>query len=116
MSPSDIQYVNAHGTGTPLGDIAESKAVQRLFGPHQPTSSIKGAIGHAVAAGAMETASCILALQNAFLPGTVGFENHDTACQVNVVSSVRQQTHLSYALSNSFGFGGQNCSLIFQSL
>ena len=117
ISPSDIQYVNAHGTGTPLGDIAESKAVQRLFGAQQPTSSIKGAIGHTVAAaGAMEAAACILSLQNSFLPGTVGFENQDTACQVDVVSSVRRQSHFSYALSNSFGFGGQNCSLIFQQL
>ena len=116
ISPDQIGYINAHGTGTPLGDIAESIAISRLFGKEQFTSSIKGAIGHTVAAaGAMEAAACILSLQNHILPGTVGFQNKDIACQVEVVADVLDQSPQKYlyALSNSFGFGGQNCSLIF---
>jgi 3-oxoacyl-[acyl-carrier-protein] synthase II len=116
LSPLDIGYVNAHGTGTPLGDVAESKAIAKLFGKNQPTSSIKGAIGHTVAAaGAMEAVACILSLQQGFIPGTVGFEQQDPSCPVDVITHVRQITNTTYqySLSNSFGFGGQNCSLIF---
>ena len=93
-----------------------SKAISKLFGEKQATSSIKGSIGHTVAAaGAMEAVACILSLQNSFMPGTVGFEHQDAACIVDVVSHVRKvdSTTYQYALSNSFGFGGQNCSLIF---
>ena len=112
LSPDQIDYINAHGTGTPLGDLAESKAVNRLFGSAQKCSSVKGSIGHTVAAaGALEAVCSLLALQNQFLPGTVGLDQKDPGCSVDVV--FKSEPHqLSRVLSNSFGFGGQNCSLI----
>ena len=112
LVPEQIDYINAHGTGTPLGDLAESKAVNRLFGNAQRCSSVKGAIGHTVAAaGALEAVCCILALKEQFLPGTVGLKNKDSECLVDVILK-SEPAKLNTVLSNSFGFGGQNCSLI----
>ena len=115
LCSGQIDYINTHGTGTPLGDLAESKAVSKLFGSDQKCSSVKGAIGHTVAAaGALEAVCSILALQNQFLPGTVGLENQDPDCSVQVV--FKSERHkVRRILSNSFGFGGQNCSLILGS-
>jgi 3-oxoacyl-[acyl-carrier-protein] synthase II len=108
----DIGYINAHGTGTPLGDIAESAAISRVFGARTPVSSIKGALGHCIAAaGAIEAVVCIAALQHQFLPGTVGLETPEDF-GIDIVQKARS-TSISYTLSNSFGFGGQNSSLIF---
>jgi 3-oxoacyl-[acyl-carrier-protein] synthase II len=110
-SPADVDYVNAHGTGTPLGDVAEAKAVRRLLGDVS-ISSIKGAIGHTIAAaGAIEAAACIAALQGGWIPGTVGLEQADPACDVCVVDQSRS-AGIHRVLSNSFGFGGQNASLV----
>ncbi len=112
LSPSDVGYVNAHGTGTPLGDVAESKAVRRLLGD-VPTSSVKGAIGHTIAAaGALEAAACIAGLQGGWLPGTAGLSEPDPRCEVNLVATP-QQAQVDYMLSNSFGFGGQNAALLW---
>ena len=109
---TDIDYINAHGTGTPLGDIAESSAISRVFGSQTPVSSIKGALGHCIAAaGAIEAVVCIAALQKQFAPGTFGLEEEENF-EINVVKSA-QLISISYTLSNSFGFGGQNSSLIF---
>ena len=112
IAPADVGYVNAHGTGTPLGDVAESKAVRRLLGD-VPTSSVKGAIGHTIAAaGVLEAAACIAGLQGGWLPGTAGLSDPDPLCEVNVVVSPRE-TAVDCMLSNSFGFGGQNAALVW---
>jgi 3-oxoacyl-(acyl-carrier-protein) synthase len=112
LQPEAIDYINAHGTGTPLGDIAESSAISRVFGEKTPVSSIKGAIGHCIAAaGAIEAVACIAALQHQFLPGTLGLEEAEDF-GIHVVQRAKL-TSISYTLSNSFGFGGQNSTLIF---
>jgi len=85
---AEIDYINAHGTGTALGDVAESQAISRLLGNKVWVSSIKGAVGHCIAAaGAIEAIACISALEEGFLPGTVGLDKVDPACEVNVLSS-----------------------------
>ncbi|MEC8380934.1 MAG: beta-ketoacyl-[acyl-carrier-protein] synthase family protein [Myxococcota bacterium] len=113
LRAGEIGYVNAHGTGTPLGDVAESLAIQRVLGSDVPVSSIKGAIGHTIAAaGALEGAACIWALQNNILPGTVGLNQIDEKCPVNALKDPLHQK-VEHIISNSFGFGGQNASLIF---
>jgi len=108
---STVDHVNAHGTGTPLGDAVEAKAIARVLGPRVPVSSIKGAIGHCIAAaGAVEAAACIGALAGGWTPGTAGCERADglgVSVQLEPAGPART------ILSNSFGFGGQNCSLIF---
>ena len=112
LNNTDINYINAHGTGTPLGDIAESSAISRVFGKHTPVSSIKGSLGHCIAAaGAIEAVVCIAALQKQFLPGTFGLEEEENF-EINVLKNAKLIS-ISYTLSNSFGFGGQNSSLIF---
>ena len=112
LSSEQVDYVNAHGTGTPLGDKAESAAIYRVFGD-TVVSSIKGAIGHTIAAaGAVEAAACIEMLEQGFLAGTVGLEKLCPQLECNSLKrSVSKQVEV--VLSNSFGFGGQNCSLIF---
>lgn len=112
LSPEDIGYVNAHGTGTPLGDQAESHAISRLFGSEVPVSSIKGAIGHCIAAaGAVEAVACIGSLIDGILPGTAGLEEQDEECPVWALKDTIER-QVDYIVTNSFGFGGQNCSLI----
>ena len=107
-----VAYVNAHGTGTPVGDIAESRAVARVFGEGMATSSIKGALGHTIAAaGAVEAAACVLGLQGGFLPGTTGLQDPDPACPIDALRAPVER-EVAVMISNSFGFGGQNCSLL----
>lgn len=111
LEAGDIDYVNAHGTGTPVGDRAEALAVSRVLGD-VPVSSFKGAVGHCVAAaGAVELALCLAAFREGVLPGTVGLEEPDRDLPANVLMtpiSRRPQV----ILSNSFGFGGQNCAVV----
>jgi len=108
-----VSYVSAHGTGTPVGDIAEAMAIELVLGAGCPVSSIKGAVGHTIAAaGAVEAAACVAALQAGMLPGTVGLESPDSDCPIEALFEPRQQV-VDTILSNSFGFGGQNCSLVF---
>jgi 3-oxoacyl-[acyl-carrier-protein] synthase II len=112
LQPSDIGYINAHGTGTPLNDVAEAKAIRSLFGD-VPVSSIKGAVGHLMAAaGAIELAACLLPLTHDVLPGTANFEEPDPECPVDVIGQTPRIARVDYVLSNSFGFGGQNVSLV----
>ena len=109
-----VDYVNAHGTGTPLGDVAESAAIARVFGSTMKVSSIKGAIGHCLAAaGAVEAVACVDMLSEQWLAGTVGLESIDPECGVTVVTE-SAQTPVRTIVSNSFGFGGQNASLILK--
>ena len=113
VAADQIDYINAHGTGTPVGDVAEASAIARVFGTETPVSSTKGAFGHTIAAaGAIEAAVCVAALQGGFLPGTCGLEARDPACGIKALAEpVARAPRV--VLSNSFGFGGQNASLIF---
>ena len=113
LSAGDIDYINLHGTSTPANDAAEGKAVSALFSDRVPCSSTKGATGHTLgAAGAVEAIICALALTDGFLPGSPGTENLDPAIAVDYLLQSRDGK-VRRALSNSFGFGGSNCSLIF---
>lgn len=113
LSPSDIGYINLHGTSTPANDSAEGQAVMALFGSQVLCSSTKGATGHTLgAAGAVEAVFCALALADANLPGSPGTEQLDPSLDLQYLMQPRV-TSIRYALSNSFGFGGSNCSLIF---
>ena len=106
-----VDHVNCHGTGTPLGDTVEARAVREVLGDAVPISSIKGAIGHCIAAaGAVEAAACVAALHQGWSPGTSGCERVDDLGVL--VQRDPTDTPMHTLLSNSFGFGGQNCSLI----
>lgn len=121
MNPEDIDYVNAHGTSTPLGDEIELGAVKRLFGSAIDgisMSSTKSAIGHLLgAAGAVEAIYSLLAIKNGIVPPTLNLEDPSDACTgVDLVPKHAKQRRVRAALSNSFGFGGTNASLIFKEL
>jgi 3-oxoacyl-[acyl-carrier-protein] synthase II len=116
LNPGEVGHVNAHGTGTPLGDLAECRAIGRLFGSAVPVSSVKGAIGHTVAAaGAIEAVVSVLSLEQGYIPGTAGLLCPDLALGVHSLAK-GQERQIDVVLSNSFGFGGQNCTLIFGSM
>ena len=112
LQPSDIDYVNLHGTGTPSNDSAEARAVTAVFGSGIPCSSTKGATGHALgAAGGLEAVICALALRHGLMPAGLNTSTVDPALGVNYLLENRRQP-VSRVMSNSFGFGGSNCSLI----
>jgi len=117
LAPEQIDYVNAHGTSTPLGDEIELGAVKRLFGEAAyklSMSSTKSAIGHLLgAAGSVEAIFSILALRDGTVPPTLNLENPSPSCDIDLVPLEAKQRPVRYALSNSFGFGGTNASLIF---
>ena len=113
LDVTEIDYINLHGTATPSNDAAETKAVAALFGSRTPCSSTKGATGHTLgAAGGVEAVICALALQHGLLPGGLNTQQPDPALPVNYLLHNREQA-VNRVLSNSFGFGGTNCSLIF---
>ncbi len=113
LQPSDIDYINLHGTATQSNDAAEGKAVQSLFGPETPCSSTKGATGHTLgAAGGVEAVICALALQHGLLPAGLNTRQLDPMLDLDYVLKNREQP-VTRVLSNSFGFGGTNCSLVF---
>lgn len=116
LRPEAVGYINAHGTGTPLNDPAESIAIRAALGAHAdevPVSSIKGAVGHLMAAaGAIELAACLMPFQRNLLPGTAHHKERDPACEVNVIGEQPLEASVDVVLSNSFGFGGQNASVI----
>jgi 3-oxoacyl-[acyl-carrier-protein] synthase II len=117
IDPDQIDYVNAHGTSTPLGDEIELGAVKRLFGDHAyklSMSSTKSAIGHLLgAAGSVEAIFSILAMRDGIAPPTLNLENPSPGCDLDLVPLRAKERPIRYALSNSFGFGGTNASLIF---
>ena len=117
VSPSDIDYINAHGTSTPLGDEIELKAVERLVGNaagNIAMSSTKSSIGHLLgAAGAVEAIFCLLAMRDGVVPPTLNLDNPSVATSIDLVPHTARQRPVEVALSNSFGFGGTNASLIF---
>lgn len=118
MSPEDIDYVNAHGTSTPLGDEIELRAVERLFGAHTEgmlMSSTKSAIGHLLgAAGAVEAIYSVLAIRDNVAPPTLNLDNPSVETKIDLVAKQPKEKNIRAALSNSFGFGGTNASLIFR--
>ena len=117
LAASDIDYVNAHGTSTPLGDEIELKAVERLFGnatAKMSMSSTKSSIGHLLgAAGAVEAIFCMLAMRDGIVPPTLNLDNPSVATELDLVPHKAKKREVKATLSNSFGFGGTNASLIF---
>ena len=117
ISPSDVDYVNAHGTSTPIGDVLETKAIKRTFGNDTKVavSSTKSMTGHLLGgAGGLEAGITIMALQDQILPPTINLENPDPECDLDYVPNKARKAELNIALSNSFGFGGTNGSVIFR--
>jgi len=120
MNPEDVDYVNAHGTSTPLGDEIELGAVKRAFGNAAyklSMSSTKSAIGHLLgAAGSVEAIFCILAMRDGVVPPTLNLDNPSEGCDIDLVAKAAKARPVRAALSNSFGFGGTNASLIFKAV
>ena len=120
INPEQVGYINAHGTSTPLGDLAETRAIKAAFGGHAKNvsvSSTKSTTGHMVgAAGAVEAIFTVLALRDQVIPPTINLKKPDPECDLDYTPNVARELKMSTALSNSFGFGGTNGSIIFQRL
>lgn len=117
MAPDEVDYINAHGTSTPLGDVAETLAIKRVFGDDTrvAVSSSKSMIGHLLgAAGSVEAIFTVLAIHHQVLPPTINLENPGEGCDLDYVPNVARETTVRAGLSNSFGFGGTNGTLIFR--
>jgi len=117
INPDQVNYVNAHGTSTPLGDVAEVQGVKRTFGDHAKrlvVSSTKSATGHLLGgAGGLESVFTVLAIHNQVIPPTINLFNQDPACDLDFCANTARNATINYALKNSFGFGGTNGSLLF---
>jgi 3-oxoacyl-[acyl-carrier-protein] synthase II len=118
VTPEEVSYVNAHGTSTPIGDAIETVALKRVFGERAkkvPISSTKSMTGHLLGgAGGLEAGISVLALRDQILPPTINYENPDPACDLDYIPNQARKATVNYALSNSFGFGGTNASLLFK--
>lgn len=118
LEPGAIEYINAHGTSTPLNDVTETKAIKIVFGEHArkiPISSTKSMIGHAMgASGALEAIACILTLQSGWIHPTINYEFADPECDLDYVPNQRRKLPVKIVLSNSFGLGGQNACIILR--
>jgi 3-oxoacyl-[acyl-carrier-protein] synthase II len=119
ISPDEIDYINAHGTSTPLGDASESRVIKLALGEETakrtPVSSTKGATGHCLgAAGAVEAIFCALAIRDGVLPPTINYETPDPDCDLDYISNEAREADVRIAASNSFGFGGHNACLVLR--
>jgi 3-oxoacyl-[acyl-carrier-protein] synthase II len=118
VEPSQIDYINAHGTSTDVGDRAETAAIKRAFGDHAykvAVSSTKSMTGHLLGgAGGLEAGITVMAIRDQIAPPTINYENPDPLCDLDYVPNQARPMKIEYALSNSFGFGGTNGSLIFK--
>ena len=116
LNPSDIDYINAHGTSTDLGDAAETLAVKKVFGEHArklAISSTKSMVGHLLgASGGVELVATVLSIKDGVVHPTINLDTPDPACDLDYVPKVARKMPVRYALSNSFGFGGHNSSLV----
>jgi 3-oxoacyl-[acyl-carrier-protein] synthase II len=116
ISCEDVGYINAHGTSTPLNDLYETRAIKKVFGDFAkkvPISSTKSMTGHLLGgAGGIETAFTVLAIKNGLIPPTINLENPDDECDLDYVPKVARKADITYAMSNSFGFGGTNATLV----
>jgi 3-oxoacyl-[acyl-carrier-protein] synthase II len=117
ISPDDVDYINAHGTSTPLGDVAETNAIRTVFGQHADSlcvSSTKSQIGHLLgASGGVESVFCIKAIQEEKAPPTINLEQPDPECNLDYVPNEPRNLPIRFAMKNSFGFGGHNACLVF---
>lgn len=117
LNSEQVDYINAHGTSTPLGDVIETKAIKSAFGHHSKklmVSSTKSMTGHTLgAAGAIESLFCVLALRDQVVPPTINLENPDSECDLDYVPKSAREKKIQYVLNNTFGFGGTNASLLF---
>ncbi len=120
ITPKQVSYINAHGTSTPTNDATETEAVKKAMGEYAykvPISSTKSMIGHLLgAAGAVEAIACVKGIENDFIPATIGYKVPDEECDLDYVPNVGRKAKISYAMSNSLGFGGHNATVIFKSL
>ena len=118
LKPSEIDYINAHGTSTPLNDKTETAAVKYAFGDYAyalAMSSTKSYTGHLLgASGALESVICLKALEDGYIPATIHYQNKDEECDLDIVANVGRNQDIHYAMNNSLGFGGHNASLIFK--
>jgi 3-oxoacyl-[acyl-carrier-protein] synthase II len=116
LAPSDVDYINAHGTSTPINDLVETKAIKAVFseGAYDiPISSTKSMIGHAMGgAGAIEAAVCVQTIEHGTIHPTINLDTPDPACDLDYVPEGARKADVDVALSNSFGLGGQNACLI----
>jgi 3-oxoacyl-[acyl-carrier-protein] synthase II len=119
IEPNEIDYINAHGTSTPLGDASETRVIKIALGEEQarkvPISSTKGATGHCLgASGAVEAITCIFAVQRDVVPPTINYEHPDPECDLDYIPNESREWKADYVLSNNFGFGGHNACLVFK--
>ncbi len=120
IGPDEVDYINAHGTGTQLNDLAETQAIRQVLGeraPQVPVSSIKAATSHTMgAAGALEAIACVLAMQNQLLPPTLNYQTPDPNCDLDYVPNTARPARVETVLSNSSGIGGNNASLVLRAI
>lgn len=118
IAPEKVDYISAHGTGTPTNDRLETTAIKRVFGTHAyrvPISSIKSMLGHAMgAASAIEAAACVLAIADGYIPATIHLENRDPECDLDFVPGEARRQRVRVAMNNAYAFGGNNSSVIFR--
>ena len=118
LDPAQVDYINAHGTSTPLNDEIETKAIKILFGEQAyniPISSTKSMLGHAMgASGALEAIACVLAIKHDLIPPTINYETPDPTCDLDYTPNHAKQVDVNVVLSNSFGLGGQNACLVLK--
>jgi 3-oxoacyl-[acyl-carrier-protein] synthase II len=116
LKPEQIQYINAHGTSTELNDLIETKAIKAVFGEHAyklGVSSTKSMLGHSLGAtGGVEAVITTLSLRDQVMPPTINYDEQDPECDLDYVPNVKRPAAIEYAMTNSFGFGGTNASLI----